>query len=377
MGSDVDAGGGIPPVHLIVRLELPDRPPREFSYDFRQDVITMGRDPSNDIQIPLTTVSRNHARIFFELGDYFLEDLGSTHGTKHNGRKLGPREKRLLRDGDSVVVMTFSITFKTSTAKMLDRQPGEKTEQLARRMVQEVLASLGDNDMEPPALRIMNGVDEGRRFEISEDQAEITLGRSPDTDIVLNDQNASRRHCLIKRTWNGFTAQDLGSKNGVVVNGDVIEGAHALKDGDEVQIGGVKLTFIDPASRILDQFGGFSEETVTPGTDDVPEEEVPDAEEPFEDEAYGGDEDAYAEEDHEEHHEEEPEHEPVDDLDPGDMDVEGEEDDGLGELDDGEGNPEAELMAATGKGIGAEVIILVLGLLIFAGAIGFAVFLYL
>ena len=74
-------GRTAPPVHLLVRLQLPDKPEREFSYDFAQSVISMGRDPQNDIQIPLTTVSRRHARIFFEMGDYFLEDLGSTHGT--------------------------------------------------------------------------------------------------------------------------------------------------------------------------------------------------------------------------------------------------------------------------------------------------------
>jgi pSer/pThr/pTyr-binding forkhead associated (FHA) protein len=253
-----------PPVHLLVRLELPDRPPREFSYDFRQSVISLGRDPSNDIQVPLTTVSRRHARIFYEQGDYFLEDLGSTHGTDHNGKKITASEKRLLRDGDTIAIMSFSITFKTTAGTILDRQPGEKTEQLARRMVQEVLSSLGGSKMDPPALRVMNGPDEGKRFEIREEQAEVTLGRSPECDLPLNDHNVSRRHCLIKRNWHGFTAQDLGSKNGVLVNGTKIEGAQNIKDGDEIQIGGVKLIFIDPPSRLLDQFGGLDGATMSP-----------------------------------------------------------------------------------------------------------------
>ena len=173
----------------------------------------MGRDPVNDIQVPLTTVSRRHARIFFEVGDYFLEDLGSTHGTEHNGRKVTKGEKRLLRDGDVIKIMSFHITFKTTVGTMLDRKPGEKTEALARRMVQEVLASLGSNQADPPALRIMNGADEGRRFELSEDSAEITIGRSPECDITLNDQNTSRRHCSSsaigtgspRKTWRART----------------------------------------------------------------------------------------------------------------------------------------------------------------------------
>lgn len=253
-----------PPVHLMVVLELENQPKKEFTYDFRQNVITMGRDPVNDIQIPLTTVSRNHARIFYEMGDYFLEDLGSTHGSQHNGRKIPRGEKRLLRDGDTIQVMSFRITFKTTAGTTLERKPGEKTEQLARRMVQEVLSSLGGSMTEPPSLRVMNGPDEGNRYELAEDAVEITIGRSPDCDLTLNDQNASRRHCLIKRNFHGFTAQDLGSKNGVLVNGDRIEGAQLIKDGDELQIGGVKLTFIDPPSRLIDQMGGLDNKTMDP-----------------------------------------------------------------------------------------------------------------
>lgn len=256
--SSVDAAPGIrkpPPVHLRVELRLPDREPREFSYDFEQSVITLGRDPNNDIQIPLTTVSRNHARIFFEMGDFFLEDLGSTHGTTHNDRKLVPGEKRLLRDGDAIQIMSFSILFKTTAGTSLDRQPGEKTEALARRMVQEVLSSLGDGRQDAPSLRVMNGPQEGVRFVLTEDVIEAVIGRAPDCDFAIQDQNASRRHCLIKRTWHGFSAQDLGSKNGVLVNGRRIDGAAELRDGDELQVGGVKMTFIDPPSRLLEQLG--------------------------------------------------------------------------------------------------------------------------
>lgn len=257
--STVDAAPSTrrpPPVHLRVELRLPDREPREFSYDFEQPVISLGRDPSNDIQIPLTTVSRNHARIFFEMGDFFLEDLGSTHGTEHNGRKLVLGEKRLLRDGDAIRIMSFSIQFKTTAGTSLDRQPGEKTEALARRMVQEVLSSLGDGRQDAPSLRVMNGPQEGSRFVLTEDVMEAVLGRSPECEFAIQDQNASRRHCLIKRTWHGFSAQDLGSKNGVLVNGTRIEGAVQLKDGDELQVGGIKMTFIDPPSRLLEQMGG-------------------------------------------------------------------------------------------------------------------------
>ncbi|MEL6189775.1 MAG: FHA domain-containing protein, partial [Myxococcota bacterium] len=200
--------GQPPPIHLAVRLELPEKEPRAFEYDFEQAVVTLGRDPSNDIQVPLTTVSRHHARLFFERGDYFLEDLGSTHGTKHNDRTLDKGEKRLLRAGDRITIVSFHIEFSVTKASPMDRQPGERTEQLTRRMVDEVLHSLG-SAAERPSLRVMSGKEEGQRFVLNEDAAEIVIGRSPDCDVTLDDQNISRRHCLIKRDWHGFSAQDL------------------------------------------------------------------------------------------------------------------------------------------------------------------------
>ncbi len=278
--KDNRAAANIPAVHLIVRLELPDKPPREFTYDFRQEMITIGRDPTNDIQIPLTTVSRRHAQIFYERGDYFLEDLGSTHGTQVNEQVIkGKNSKKLLKDGDTIRIMSFSIQFK-SHLSLFDRKPGENTELLTRRLVEEVLGSL-DGGSDPTTLRVMSGPDEGRRYEVREDQSEVVIGRSPDCEITIDDQNASRRHGLVKRTMHGFTVQDLGSKNGVLVNGTRIQEPKELKDGDEIQLGGTRIMFIDPASRLLAQMGMAQEETAVAAGDEEGQEDA-DAADPAE-----------------------------------------------------------------------------------------------
>ena len=360
-----------PPIHLNVRLELPDKEPRTFEYDFEQPVITLGRDPANDIQVPLTTVSRHHARIFYEHGDYFLEDLGSTHGTKHNDRTIGRGEKRLLRSGDTIAIVSFHITFDTPSNILADRQPGERTEQLARRMVQEVLSSLGTSDAERPSLRIMNGPSEGRRFQLADDAAEVVIGRSPDCDITLEDHNISRRHCLIKRSWHGFTAQDLGSRNGVLVNSQEIDGLQMLRDGDEIQVGGVKLTFIDPPSRLLEQMGGLGAEadpggqqqTMDAAADDLALDEDPGADAEDLDQ-YGGAED---------------------DLEPSEQGVVGPppfepsaepERDGLSGLDLPDEDRKA-LEAASSSGGMIDMAILAIGIVFLLGIVGVALLLFL
>jgi pSer/pThr/pTyr-binding forkhead associated (FHA) protein len=237
-------------VKLNVRMEMPGKEPKDFVYDFDQDVITLGRDSNNDIQIPLTTVSRNHGRITREGKDWFLEDLKSTHGTNHNGKPVGSGGKKLLRSGDLIELMHFRIQFEVAQDKPLELGQSERTEMLARRMVQEVLASIGGGS-EAPYLRVMNGPEEGKRHELGDGVGEVVIGRAVECDFAINDANISRKHALVRKDWSGITIEDMGSKNGVTINEKKIDKASPLKDSDEIGLGAVKLVFIDPSASIL------------------------------------------------------------------------------------------------------------------------------
>jgi hypothetical protein len=71
----------------------------------------------------------------------------------------------------------------------------------------------------------------------------VTIGRSPKSDLFLDDVTVSRHHARVLRANVGFTIEDEGSLNGTYVNRRRIE-SHQLFDGDEVQIGKFKLTFL-------------------------------------------------------------------------------------------------------------------------------------
>jgi pSer/pThr/pTyr-binding forkhead associated (FHA) protein len=262
-------------VKLNVVMTIPGKDPREFEYEFDQQKITLGRDQTNDIQVPLSTVSRNHA-VFFETdGEWYLEDLESTHGTKHNGKLIGAGGKKLLRDGDVVEIVHFKITFLNAKGRVSADYSAEKTEALARKMVEEVLASIG-KDTERPYLRVMNGPDEGAKFEIGPDVSEATVGRGTDCDFQINDANISRQHAVVRRDWNEITIEDAGSKNGVVINERKITRPTALRDADEILLGAVRLTFIDPSAKFigkLDDIPGFAAETGHDSEDAVVSEE--------------------------------------------------------------------------------------------------------
>ena len=65
---------------------------------------------------------------------------------------------------------------------------------------------------------------------------DFVFGRSPDVDLVLNDQKVSRRHALISRRGDRYTLTDMNSRNGTFLNGKKIEKETALYANDRISI---------------------------------------------------------------------------------------------------------------------------------------------
>jgi hypothetical protein len=95
---------------------------------------------------------------------------------------------------------------------------------------------------EGPALVVRSGG--GRAGEhFSPKEGRTTIGRSPECDIFLDDVTVSRKHAVLVGDDGRFTIEDQGSLNGTYVNRRRIDSA-PLSDGDEVQIGKYRLTFL-------------------------------------------------------------------------------------------------------------------------------------
>jgi pSer/pThr/pTyr-binding forkhead associated (FHA) protein len=75
---------------------------------------------------------------------------------------------------------------------------------------------------------------------IALDKAITLLGRHPDCDAVLvSSRKVSRKHCLVAQVNHQFMVRDLGSMNGVKVNGEVAKGDTLVKEGDELHVGDI------------------------------------------------------------------------------------------------------------------------------------------
>jgi FhaA, N-terminal domain/FHA domain len=69
------------------------------------------------------------------------------------------------------------------------------------------------------------------------------VGRSRDCEIVIDDAGISRHHAEIRPGLDGWTLEDLGSTNGVLINGGSVRGAQPLQPGDRIELGSTELLF--------------------------------------------------------------------------------------------------------------------------------------
>ena len=142
-------------------------------------------------------------------------------------------------------------------------RPGESTStislggtDLAEAEYEEPLAETAATEALPAGtalLLVKRGPNAGSRFLLDSDLT--TVGRHPGSDIFLDDVTVSRRHAEFYRTGDRFTVRVVGSLNGTYVNRERIEET-ALNDGDEVQVGKFRLTFLGARRSQADRGGG-------------------------------------------------------------------------------------------------------------------------
>jgi FHA domain/zinc-ribbon domain len=107
----------------------------------------------------------------------------------------------------------------------------------------EAPVTLEDLGTEGPALVVRSGG--GRAGEHFLPQGErTTIGRSPDCDIFLDDVTVSRKHAVLVQRDDGLFIEDEGSLNGTFLNRRRIEEPARLENGDELQVGKYKLTYL-------------------------------------------------------------------------------------------------------------------------------------
>ena len=91
----------------------------------------------------------------------------------------------------------------------------------------------------------LRGRGSGGQYELGE---KTTLGRAKDNEVYLLDPRLSRHHARIRRDGEGYVLEDLGSRNGTMLNGEKVDRGE-LRPGDVIQIGDTTIRFGEPLAE--------------------------------------------------------------------------------------------------------------------------------
>lgn len=203
--------------------------------------VTIGRVSSNTVHLADAKASREHARILFRDGGWWVEDLDSSNGTKVNGE---PVQRHRLQAGDEIRIGA-ALLMMQGIAPATMMAPPKGSPPVAR----------AESTSEPPpaaraagVLLLVAGPGAPGRFALS--AARVTLGRADTNAVVLETKLASNVHAeiVLDSGHACFMIRDLASTNGIKYQGNRVPSL-ALSDGTEFEIGDCLFRFTDPTAR--------------------------------------------------------------------------------------------------------------------------------
>ena len=204
----------------------------------------IGRDEKNEIVIPASYVSRQHAKIAVRKEKLYIEDLGSSNGTYVNGDRVKSCE---LRNGDEVRFDEFIFSVIGPVSKVdskprtvvRDKTVKPKSQSRPKRSVTQsdqkrVLAS------KPVFFHGLSHDVQGKVFEITNVQNHIS--RMLGHHLSTSERSVSARHVYLSETDLGWEIKNDGASDGLMINGKM-QARAVLQDGDEITVGGTLLKF--------------------------------------------------------------------------------------------------------------------------------------
>ena len=254
----------------------------------KRAIITVGRDEANEIWLDDDMASRYHAELAWYAGQVFLTDCESLNGVFLNEQRirqsvaissndlleigshrfsffLENESTRYFDDGDDPLLhhkwrsaldsLTAGSDILPATRPLTDPSvmddhlpvsaEGEPVpvdrDSMRTEKVDQAASPLPLLPFASGALVIRSGSKTGQSFRLS--RQTLTVGRGIESDVIINDASISRCHVQFSRQIDGDYVQDLVSRNGTTLNGELISAATLLKPGDMVVIGNISMEY--------------------------------------------------------------------------------------------------------------------------------------
>jgi hypothetical protein len=199
-----------------------------------KDRSSIGRRPYNDIVIDNLAVSGEHAVIHLASGHATLEDLGSTNGTYVNGKAI---KKQVLANDDLIEIGKYKAQYFENDGHWISTKPAPTVaERLAAAEAEHIpteptparVAAPGNN----ARVRVLNGPNAGQEMPLT--KVVTTLGK-PGLSVAS-----------LTRKLHGYDIAHVEGDAPATVNGvPVSDTPLALKNNDQIELGGVRLEFLD------------------------------------------------------------------------------------------------------------------------------------
>lgn len=227
------------------------------AYDFKQESIIVGRDDQADVHIDNPSVSRRHAEIKLTDDGWVVQDLGSSNGTFLHGAKIDGLQSIGL--GDEIGFGKFSIVFGKALGEgevpVKKPAPDEPKPQAPVERPPTMGAVEGTMHINPHEVKeLLKEADRKRRahfiWESGNERGTHYLADAPAVLIGTDDlcdlqvPKAPRHHILITRAADGCEIRFLAMFGSMTVRGRSTKRSK-LRNGDVVEAGGFKMTFMD------------------------------------------------------------------------------------------------------------------------------------
>ena len=222
------------------------------------DHVVIGSDLHADVRVPNPLVSRAHVLLRCQNGRWVAIDNESRNGIFVEHRRVHSVD---IRDGETIHIGTPEGPRLTFELGPMSRLREERKVPMSRlREERKVPVRTVPRPEDPPPARMRK--EAGRTTDavsniaatlmrvrwmgasVAAPPGSTTIGRAPDSDIVVPDVLASRHHAMLVPTPHGVRIQDANSINGTFVNGERVKDA-VLRENDVVTIGNVDLVFAD------------------------------------------------------------------------------------------------------------------------------------
>jgi FHA domain len=214
-------------------------------YDFAGTVIRVGRDEEMDVVIDNPSVSRHHAELRREGNGWVVADLGSSNGTFLHGKKITGAQP--IVEGDEIGFGKFSLVFDkvvgqvplaAGRAKVQDvTPPTEGTMHIKAADVKELLE---DSERKRRAHVLWESGGRRGQHYLSETPAAL-FGTDDLCDVKV--PRGPKHHLLMVNREGGCEVRNLALFARMTVNGNATK-LKTLKDGEVVEMSGLKLTFV-------------------------------------------------------------------------------------------------------------------------------------